>query len=365
MGILDALKGQFIDVIEWTDDTNDTLAYRFERQGNEIKNGARLIVRPGQEAIFVNEGTVADEFPSGTYTLETKNLPILTTLGAWKSGFNSPFKAEVYFFNLKQFTSNKWGTPAPITLRDPELGPVRMRAFGSYSIRIGHPRTLLQELVSTDGRFETEEITEQLRSFIVQKFITWLGSSGVSVYDYAAKYAEIGEKMRQELQGEFAQFGLELTNVVIESIGLPPEVEAAIDKRTQMGILGDMNRYTQFQVANSVEASAQNGGGGNPAMEMAMGVALGNQMMNNLNQGASGGGAAAAPPLPNAAAWFVGVNGQQAGPFDLSALSAKAASGELTRDSLVWKQGMAGWVAAGTVGELSGVFGAVPPPLPQ
>ena len=362
MGIFDAIKGQFIDVVEWLDDTSDTLAYRFERQGNEIKNGARLTVRPGQEAIFVNEGTVADEFPSGSYTLETKNLPILTTLGAWKSGFNSPFKAEVYFFNLKQFTGNKWGTPAPITLRDPELGPVRMRAFGSYSLRIGHPRTLLQELVSTDGRFEAEEITEQLRAFIVQRFITWIGASGISVYDYAAKYAEIGETMRHDLQGEFAQFGLELTNVTIESIGLPPEVEAALDKRTQMNIVGDLNRYTQFQVANSVEESARSGGGGNAAMEMAMGVALGNQMMNNLSAPT---GAGTPPPLPQASSWFVGEGGQQTGPFDIDALTARAATGALRRDSLVWKQGMAAWTAAGQLQELAGIFGAVPPPLPQ
>ena len=243
-----------------------------------------------------------------------------------------------------------------------------MRAFGSYSIRIGHPRTLLQQLVSTDGRFETDEITEQLRSFIVQKFITWLGgSSGISVYDYAAKYAEIGEKMRQDLQGEFAQFGLELTNVVIESIGLPPEVEAGY---RQADADGHSRRHEPLHAVPGRELGGSqraerrrrkpgdgDGDGGRAG-----------QPDDELHEPGSLGGRREPPPpppLPNAAAWFVGVNGQQAGPFDLSALSAKAASGELTRDSLVWKQGMAGWVAAGTVGELSGVFGAVPPPLPQ
>jgi membrane protease subunit (stomatin/prohibitin family) len=361
MGLLDAIKGQFIDVIEWLDDSNDTLAYRFERQGNEIKTGARLIVRPGQEAIFVNEGSVADEFPSGTYTLETKNLPILTTLGAWKHGFNSPFKAEVYFFNLKQFTGLKWGTPAPITLRDPELGPVRLRAFGSYAIRVSHPRILLQELISTDSSFETGEVEEQLRAFLVQKFITWIGGCGIPVFDFAANYTKIGEQMVKALKSDFADYGLELTSVVIESIGLPPEVEAAIDKRTQMGILGDMNRYTQFQVANAVEAGAVSGGG-NPAMEMAMGVALGNQMMNTMQQGAAG--AAAPPPLPQAQ-WHVGIGGQQVGPLDAAALSAKIAAGEVTRETLVWKAGMAGWVAASEVPEVASLFGAAPPPLPK
>jgi membrane protease subunit (stomatin/prohibitin family) len=359
MGLLDAIKGQFIDVIEWLDDSNDTLAYRFERQGNEIKNGAKLIVRPSQEAIFVNEGTVADEFPSGTYTLETKNLPVLTTLGAWKHGFNSPFKAEVYYFNLKQFTGMKWGTPAPITMRDPELGPVRIRAFGSYALRVSHPRILLQELISTDSSFETGEVEEQLRAFMVQKFVTWIGGCGIPVFDFAAHYTEIGDKMREALKGDFADYGLELMNVVIESIGLPPEVEAAIDKRTQMGILGDMNRYTQFQVANAVEAGAMSGGG-NTGMELGMGVALGGQLAQTLQQGA-----ATPPPMPAQAAWFVGVGGAQVGPLDAGALSAKIAAGEVTRETLVWKQGMAGWVAASTVPEVASLFAAAPPPLPQ
>lgn len=367
MGLLDAIRGQFIDVIEWLDDSNDTLAYRFERHGNEIKNGARLIVRPGQEAIFVNEGSVADEFPSGTYTLETKNLPILTTLGAWKHGFNSPFKAEVYFFNLKQFTGMKWGTPAPITLRDPELGPVRLRAFGSYALRVSHPRILLQELISTDSSFETGEVEEQLRAFMVQKFVTWIGGCGISVFDFAAHYTEIGEKMREALKGDFADYGLELMSVVIENIGLPPEVEQAIDKRTQMGILGDMNRYTQFQVANAVEAGAMSGGG-NPGMEMGMGLALGGQLAQTLSQAASGnqnqGGAGAPPPLPQAQ-WFVGINGSQVGPLDNAGLSARIASGEVTRATLVWKQGMAGWTAASDVPDVAALFGAAPPPLPQ
>jgi membrane protease subunit (stomatin/prohibitin family) len=360
MGIFNALRGQFIDVIEWLDDTNDTIATRFERQGNEIKNGARLIVRPGQAAVFVSEGQVADEFPEGTYTLETKNLPILSTLQAWKHGFNSPFKAEVYFFSMRQFTALKWGTPSPITLRDAELGPVRLRAFGTYTMRIGHAATLLRQLVSTDSRFETDEISDQLRSLIAQHFAQWIGKSGISVYDFAAQYTEIGEQMRAGLQPYFAQFGFEVTNVVIESIGLPPEVEAAIDKRTSMNVLGDMNRYTQFQAANAIADSAKNPGGGNPALDLAMGVALGNRVAQNLQT--DGGGSP--PPLPTAAAWFLAVNGAQDGPHDAAALQQRIASGALTRETLVWKQGMPAWTAAGQVAELAALFAAAPPPIP-
>jgi len=354
MGLFDALRGQFIDVIEWLDDTQDTLAFRFERQGNEIKNGAKLIVRPGQTAVFVSEGQIADEFSEGTYTLTTQNLPVLSTLQAWKHGFNSPFKAEVYFFSTRQFTGLKWGTPAPITLRDPELGPVRLRAFGNYSLRIAHGATVLRQLVSTNQNFETDDIADQLRSFLVSRFAEWMGKCGIRVYDFAAKYTEIGEAMRVALTPDFAQYGLEVVHINIESIGLPPEVEAALDKRTQMNILGDLNRYTQFQAANAIEESAKNPGGGNPALDLAMGIAMGNQVARNMAEPGT------PPPLPHAA-WFVGVNGKQEGPFDLATLAQKG----LVRETLVWKQGMAGWEPAGSVAELASVFANVPPPLPK
>lgn len=364
MGLFDALRGQFIDIIEWIDPTNDTMAYRFERHNNEIKNGAKLIVRPGQEAVFVSEGQVADEFPPGTYTLTTQNMPLLSTLQGWKYGFNSPFKAEVYFFSTKQFTNLKWGTSNPITLRDPEIGPVRLRAYGTYNIRVAHGATLLRQLVSTDGRFETDEISESLRAFIVSQFVSWLGKSGISVYDFASKYTEIGDTMRTVLQPNFADFGLEVMQVNIENIGLPPDVEKALDRRTQMGILGDMNKYTQFQAANAIEASASNPGGGNPALDLAMGMALGNRVAANLNQ-TQPDVPATPPALPNAAVWFVGVGGKQEGPFDLAALQSRAATGDVSRETLVWKNGMAGWAPAGQVPELVSLLATVPPPLPE
>ncbi|MFM7320226.1 MAG: SPFH domain-containing protein [Armatimonadota bacterium] len=362
MGLFDAIRGQFIDVIEWLDDTNDTMAYRFERHGNEIKNGARLIVRPGQDAVFVSEGQVADEFPAGTYTLETKNLPILSTLQAWKYGFNSPFKAEVYFFNLKQFTGLKWGTSNPVILRDRELGPVRMRAYGSYSLRIAHPATLLRQLISTDGRFETGEITDQLRALLTQSFAGWLGKSDLSVFDFAAHYAEIGENVRVALQPDFAQYGLELVHVVIENIGLPAEVEQAIDRRTSMGVVGDLGRYTQFQAAEAIREGA--GAGGNPAMDLAVGLAMGQQVSDALRGGAAGG--ATPPPLPGGGAeWHIGIGGAQSGPFTADTVLARIADGSVTRETLVWKAGMSAWAAAGGVEPFASRFGSVPPPLPN
>ena len=376
MGIFDKILGQFIDIIEWLDDTNETLVYRFERQGNEIKTGAKLVVRPGQLAVFVNEGQVqqassetnkgiADAFGPGTYELTTKNLPIMTTLQGWKYGFNSPFKAEVYFFSTRVFTGLKWGTPNPIIMRDPELGPVRLRAFGSYALRVVDPRKMLEQLVGTDGRFEIDEVDEQLRALLVSRFAAWAGKSGISIFDFAAQYPQMGDALKEVLHADFDQYGLGLETVLIENITLPEEVEKALDKRTQMGVIGDLNKYTQFQAANAVEASANNPNGGNGFLNAGVGVALGQQMaatlVNAQNQPQTNH--AAPPPLPSAE-WFVGAGGQQQGPFDTATLGNMARGGQLTRETLVWKNGMAAWSAAGSVSELSSVFGQVPPPLP-
>lgn len=192
MGLWDKLLGEFVDVIQWTDDSNDTLVYRFERQGNEIKYGAKLTVREGQVAVFVNEGQLADTFQPGMYELKTNNLPILSTLQAWQHGFESPFKAEVYFFSTRRFTDLKWGTQNPVMLRDPEFGPIRLRAFGSYAIRIKDAPTFLREIVGTDGRFTTDEITNQLRNMIVSRFTNTLGQSKIPALDLAGNYDQLG-----------------------------------------------------------------------------------------------------------------------------------------------------------------------------
>ncbi len=370
MGLFDKLKGEFIDVIEWTDNSSDTMVYRFERYGNEIKNGAKLTVRESQAAVFINEGQLADVFMPGMHDLTTANLPILSTLKGWKHGFESPFKAEVYFVNTKRFTDLKWGTQNPIMLRDKEFGPVRLRAFGSYSIRVTDAAIFLKEIVGTDDDFNKDEVTGQLRNIVVSRFSDALGESGIAVLDLASNYNELGEFMQNRLGGEFREYGLELVKLLVENISLPQAVEDALDKRSSMGVIGNLNQYTQFQAANAMEAAAENpSGGAAGGMGMGMGFAMANQMGGVLaGQQSQGGQPAQAtppagpPPIPQAVSYFVAVNGQQAGPFDMNALKQKAASGEITRETLVWKDGMAAWTAAGEA--ITSVFGQTPPPLP-
>ncbi|WP_434996638.1 SPFH domain-containing protein [Vibrio scophthalmi] len=374
MGFWNKIMGEFIDIVEWIDDSNDTLVWRFERHQNEIKNGAQLTVRQGQVAIFVNEGQIADVFESGMYQLTTANLPILSTLKGWKHGFNSPFKAEVYFVNMRLFTNNKWGTKNPIMLRDPEFGPVRLRAFGNYDIRVSEPLKLLEQVVGTDGCFQIDEIQGQLRTMAVARFTDAVGESKLPVLDMAANYDEFALLMREKMNGDFATYGLTLAKFMVENISLPPEVEEALDKRSSMGILGNLNQYTQFQAAEALEAAAQNGGGNASAgMEMGMGFAMAQQMAQAMtpqqgsqqhSQPQSSQSQIAPPPLPQQSEYFVAVNGQQAGPFALDTLQHQITAGQISQDSLVWKQGMAAWEKASTVAELQNLFQAAPPPIP-
>lgn len=366
MSLWDKIKGEFIDIIEWLDSSNDTMVWRFERYGNEIKYGAKLTVRQSQVAVFVNEGQCADVFGPGMQTLETKNLPILSTLQGWKYGFASPFKAEVYFVNTRRFTDLKWGTKNPIMLRDPEFGPVRVRAFGTYAMRVKDPVAFIREIVGTDGHFTTGEITEQLRNMVVARLANILADAKVPVLDVATKQDELGAMINQRLAPEFDQIGIEITNMLIENVSLPPEVEKALDKRSSMGIVGDLNRYTQFQTAEAMEAAAKNPSGGAAG---GMGMGLGVMMAQNMGQGmgqaaGAAAGAASPPPLPGAITFFVALDGKQAGPFAVPELTAQAQAGRLTRDTLVWTQGMAGWVKAGEVPALGALFANVPPPLP-
>jgi len=286
MGILDRLSpsSQFIEVIEWLDDSSNTLLYRFPVKDQEIKNGAQLIVRESQAAVFVHEGQIADQFPPGRYTIDGGNTPILSKLGAWKYGFNSPFKAEVYFVNTKQFTDLKWGTPNPIMMRDADFGMVRLRAFGIYSIRVADPQALIKEVAGTNARFITEDIEGQLKRTLVGGFSDALAESKIAALDLASNYDELAKFTRFKLNDEVKTFGLELTKFVIENISLQQEVEAAMDKRTSMGVLGDVGRYTQFQAADAMRDAAQNpGGAAGTGMGLGAGFALGNAMAGAMN----------------------------------------------------------------------------------
>lgn len=364
MSLWEKLGGEFIDIIEWTQPTDsEVLAYRFPRYANEIKYGAKLTVREGQAAVFVNEGQCADVFPPGMYTLETQNLPILSTLKGWKYGFSSPFKAEVYFVSTRRWVDQKWGTQNPIMLRDPEFGPVRIRAFGTYAVQVTDPKLFLQQLVATDPSFETYEITGQLRNTIVARFTDAIGRAKLAVLDLAGNYDRIAQVAKEGIGPDLAAMGLSLPMFYVENISLPEEVEKALDTRSKMGVLGDLNQYTKYQAAEAIGTAAANPGGlGGVGAQIAAGVAVGGQMAGAVGAGIAS--QAVPPPLPQTVTFHVAIDGKQAGPFDLASLEAKVKEGKVTRQSLVWRQGMANWVAAGTVPELNAIFASVPPPLP-
>jgi membrane protease subunit (stomatin/prohibitin family) len=365
MSVWDKVRGEFIDIIQWTDDTTDTMVYRFERYNNQIKYGAKLTVREGQAAVFVNEGRIADVFQPGMYTLETQNLPILSTLKGWKFGFNSPFLAEVYFCSMHQFTDLKWGTMNPIMMRDAEFGPVRIRAFGTYVVHVKDPGVLIRQIVGTDGHFTVEEIMNQLRNLIVSRFPDIVGQSHIAVLDMAANYGAFGDFLTKRIAPEFESYGLELTKLLVENISLPPAVEEALDKRTSMGVVGNLAAYTQFNVANSIPDAAKNPGGlGAAGAGIGLGMAMAAPIGQALSGQQAGNTAGTPPPIPGAATYFAAVNGQQTGPFDLQTLASQAAMGRLTRETLVWTQGMGQWTAAGEVPALASVFANVPPPIP-
>ena len=356
------LKGEFIDVISWLDDTRDTMVWRFERRDNAIKYGAKLTVREGQAAVFINEGQLADVFGPGLYELQTNNMPILTTLKSWDHGFSSPFKCEIYFVNTTRFNDLKWGTQNPIMCRDPEFGPVRIRAFGTYSMRVTDPGLFLREIVGTDGEFTSDEVTNQIRNIILQQMSQVLAKSGIPVLDMAANTMDLAKIVSTAIAPQIAAYGLVLPEFYIENVSLPPEVEKVLDKRTSIGIAGDLNKYMQF---NAAEGVAQPGSAMGATMGAAMGAGMG------FGMGAQGGpwGAAAAapppppPPPPAAKAWHVAENGATKGPFTEADLASMAASGSLSRMSQVWTAGQDAWKPASDT-ELARLFAMVPPPPP-
>jgi membrane protease subunit (stomatin/prohibitin family) len=371
VGLGDLIRGQFIDIVEWVDTTRDTIVYKFQRNDNEIKNGAQLVVREGQVAVFENEGKVADQFGPGTYRLETANLPILSDLEGWKYGFNSPFKAEVFFFNTRLFTDFKWGTQNPVMLRDPEFGPIRLRAFGTYAAQVVDPAALLRQLVGTDPDFSTDEIGEYLRQTVVSQLAPALATSKVAALDLAANQNDIAAKLAAELTEELKDYGLAIPKFVIENISFPPEVEAALDKRTSMGVIGNLNSYTQYEAATALGNAGGDSAIGS-TVGLGAGVAIGQQITSALQQGQPAqpaGGAPAAPatppPLPGAFdPVHVAIDGAQAGPFGKDELAAKVSAGQVTAASLVWRPGMAAWTPAAQVPDVAALLGATPPPLP-
>ncbi len=373
MPIFDFLSGQFIDVIHWTAEARDTMVWRFEREGHEIKYGAKLTVREGQAAVFVHEGQLADVFTPGLYMLETNNMPVMTSLQHWDHGFRSPFKSEIYFVATTRFTDLKWGTKNPIMLRDPEFGPTRIRAYGTYTVRVSDPARFLSEIVGTDGDFTMDEISFQIRNIIVQAFSRIIAGSGIPVLDMAANTGDLGKLVAAEITAVATEYGLEIPELYIENISLPPAVEQALDKRTSTGIAGDLGKFTRYSTAEAMTEAARNpsgGGGIGAGLGMGMGMAMAQRMADQESRqgpwGAHRDGAAPPPPPPPVEhVWHIAENGQTHGPYSKARLGRMVTEGGLTRDTHVWTAGQDGWKRAEDVAELAQLFTVMPPPPPE
>src|SRR4026208_2317427 len=284
MGLMDFIKGELSDIIEWTDDSRDTLSYRFPDQDKAIKNGAQLIVRESQQVQFVYLGEFGDTFGPGKHTLTTDNIPVLTRLKSWKYGFNSPFKADVYYLNTRLFTGNKWGTANPIMLRDDDFGIVRARAFGTFDFKISDSKLFLKEVAGSDQNFRLDEFADTMRSRIVSIFADALASAKVPVFDVASRYSELGDALLPIInpRGQ-AKYGLEVASFIVENVSVPPEVESAIDKRSSMAAVGNLNDYVKFQMAEAMSRGDAGGGMAGTAAQLGAGLAMGQQMVTALN----------------------------------------------------------------------------------
>jgi len=309
-------------------------------------------------------------FSPGLWMLETNNMPVLTTLQHWDHGFRSPFKSEIYFVNTRRFTDLKWGTRNPVMCRDPEFGPVRLRAFGTYTMRVADPAKFMTEIVGTDGEFTTGEIEFQIRNIIVAHFTQIIASSGIPVLDMAANTLDLSKLVQERISPMVADYGLELPAFFIENVSLPSEVEAALDKRTGAGIAGDMRRYTEFSAAEAMTTAAANPGGGGAGIGAGLGAAMGMTMADRMARSGPWGQApapahgGATPPPSDVPRWHVAEGGAAQGPYTRRELEGLAAAGRLKPETYVWTPGSAGWTHAGEIPELSSLFTQVPPPPP-
>ena len=377
MGLIDKLKGELVDIIEWVDDSRSTLSWRFPRYNNEIKNGAQLIVREGQRAVFVYRGQLADTFMPGNYQLTSENLPLMSTLQGWKHGFNSPFRSEVYFINTRPITDLRWGTAQPVTIRDPDFGMVQVRANGICVLRIADPEIFLREVIGTDSAVEADEVSELLRRVIGVAFSDLILDEGLGAIDLQGRAVELSGKLRDFVAERVDdEFGLAIDDIMM-NVSLPDEITAAMTRGVARGVeeggyvrnVGDVDRLQQVRAADAMLAAASNPGGGaaGAGLQAGLGVALGAQMANQFG-GMAGGGAPAAvapPPLPSQGAMFhVEQAGQSSGPYSVQQLQAAVAAGQITGQSLVWSNGMAAWTPAGQVPALQPLF-SMPPPIPS
>ena len=338
MALMDFIKKQFIDIIQWTEEGDGTLAWRFPMAEMEIQNGASLVVRESQMAVFVNEGQVADVFGPGTYKLTTQTLPVLTYLKNWDKLFESPFKSDVYFFSTRQQIDQKWGTPQPITIRDKDFGAVRLRAFGNYAFRVADPKLFHTEISGTRESYTVAEVDGQLRGLVLQHISNAIASSGLPFLDLAANQIMFADALAKQLQPEFTKLGIQLDSLTVQSVSLPEELQKILDQKIGMGMVGnDMGKFMQYQTAQAIPKFAEgagNGGGvAGDAMGLGAGVALGQVLAQNLQQGLQGGAAQAAP----AAAAPVGVRPDEV-MATLEKLADLKAKGILTQEEFDTKK---------------------------
>jgi hypothetical protein len=376
MGLWDKIvgqaKAQFLDVIQWLDDSNDTLVYRFDIHQQAITSNSKVIVREGQAACFIAEGRLSDVFAPGTYTLSTPNTPILSFFQSIAYAMETPYKGDVLFVSTRQFTNQGWGTQAPFMMRDPEFGPVRVRAFGSFSFRVVDPALFIREIVGTDGHFTTDEISGQIKKELVAAISSAIGQSKIPLLDLVGNYQAIGKTVRDTIDPDIkAKYGLALTDLTIANIGLPPEVEEALDQRSKMGILGNLNAYTQLKTAEAIGDAARNTGMGGAGIGMGVGVGMGNMMAGMMGgmqqqqqapapQMAPPPAPGIAPPPPPVSSYhYSGPSGQSQGTLDqiVAAVLANPAG-----PHHVWQPGWAGWKPVAEVPEIALRTQGPPPP---
>ncbi len=368
---------QFLEVIDWMDDSNDTIVYRYPTFNQAITDNSKLVIREGQAGVFVAEGKLSEVFAPGTYPLDTRNKPLMRFFQSIAYKLEEPYKGDIYFVSTRQFIDNGWGTATPIMMRDAEFGPVRIRAYGIYTFRVTDPGLFLQQIVGTDGLFTTDEITGQLKRKLIGALAQTIGKSRIAVLDLAASYMDLGDQLRDDINPSFSEsYGISLTDFTIQSISLPEEVEKALDTRSKMGILGDLNAYTKLKAAEAIEIAAANPGMGGLGASMGVGFGLGNQIGGNMmgaqgqgpfnpHQGMQGQPAPMPPPPPTDTLWhYHGPTGQA----QLSAADvASRIVGDRSASHKLWKPGFAGWLSWDEVPEIAGMLPpptAAPPPLP-
>lgn len=368
MSFFRKIKTELIDIVEYLDNGRNTLAYRFDRHNNEIKNNAKLVVREGQMAVFINEGQLADVFSPGTYNLNTQNLPVLSTLKGWKYGFNSPFKAEVYFINTRNFLNQKWGTKSPVILHDARFGMIELRSFGNFSFKITEPALFFQEVVATNSVVMPSGVTDQLADIIITRFSDAVAELNFPIEQYAAYLNELSSLVSDHVKEDFKCYGIEITKFLIENISMPENVKKEIFEFSRLNKI-DLSKYAALKTAKAIDAAASNPEGSpGRGVGLGVGIGLGKTILDVMSQasGQSNKGGNTPPPLPDAEeVFYISLNDQSSGPYNKNGLKLLAKENKFSKSSLVWKSGQESWCEAKDMTELDDVWAETPPPLPR